>query len=165
MNVGFGTVAVQCAVSFLGICTSNFRYSVFTAAEGKTDEDRIVGGYTAAENKPWVAKVFLKKFNSICGGTLINKRYNSLECFVYRTQTFLKMITSHNHRVDRVPSFFLQSSELGLPPPPVGECASPPLFVWGRWGTHSLGGKGVGESQFRRGDRQTLWYSWYICTL
>jgi hypothetical protein len=51
--------------------------SLFTVAEGKTDEDRIVGGYTAAENKPWVAKVFLKKFNSICGGTLINKRYNS----------------------------------------------------------------------------------------
>jgi hypothetical protein len=33
-----------------------------------------VGGYTAAENKPWVAKVFLIKYSSICGGSLINKR-------------------------------------------------------------------------------------------
>jgi hypothetical protein len=39
-----------------------------------TKEDRIVGGYTAAENKPWVVKVWLQKENSICGGTLINKR-------------------------------------------------------------------------------------------
>ena len=43
-----------------------------------TKEDRIVGGYTAAENKPWVVKVFLIKENSICGGTLINKRFHTI---------------------------------------------------------------------------------------
>ncbi len=29
MNVGIGTVAAQCAVPFLGIYVSNFRYSIF----------------------------------------------------------------------------------------------------------------------------------------
>ncbi len=47
---------------------------------------------------------------------------------------------------------FLQSSELGLPhPSPAGECAPPPFDSWGGGGTLACR-KGVGESQFRRGD-------------
>ncbi len=57
------------------------------------------------------------------------------------------------HRVGRVLSLFLQSSELGLPQPltHAGERAPPPPLVPG-WGAHSLAREGVGESQFQGGD-------------
>ncbi len=56
---------------------------------------------------------------------------------------------------------FLQSSELGLPhPSPAGECALPPL-VRGVRGTLACG-KGVGESQFRRGDIHCGTLSTYV---
>merc|ERR1719315_664518 len=38
-----------------------------------SDDDRIVGGYSVAENKPWVARVWV--IENWCGGSLINKRY------------------------------------------------------------------------------------------
>ena len=47
------------------------------AAEKKKEEERIVGGYTPKNNKPWAVRLIIfpgvKDF--ICGGTLINKRY------------------------------------------------------------------------------------------
>jgi hypothetical protein len=41
---------------------------------------------------------------------------------------------------------------IGNPPPPHSQASVPTLFGSGE-GTHSLSGEGVGESQFRRGDR------------
>jgi hypothetical protein len=53
---------------------------------------------------------------------------------------------------------------IGTAPSPPGECGPPPL--WFRGEAHSLGGEGVGESQFRRVDvhcgtlyKCTLWNS------
>jgi len=40
-----------------------------------SDDDRIVGGYSVSENKPWVARVWVNKIDNLCGGSLINKRY------------------------------------------------------------------------------------------
>jgi len=43
---------------------------------GTTDEeDRIVGGYTTTQNKPWAVKVWMNPSEFLCGGSLINKRY------------------------------------------------------------------------------------------
>jgi len=39
------------------------------------DDDRIVGGYTADSNKPWIAKLWLVKGEFLCGSSIINKRY------------------------------------------------------------------------------------------
>merc|ERR1719204_785911 len=36
---------------------------------------RIVGGYSASSNKPWMARLVGKQHYTSCGGTLINKRY------------------------------------------------------------------------------------------
>jgi hypothetical protein len=61
---------------------------------------------------------------------------------------------------NRVDKLFLQSSELGLPPPPHTHgrvCTVYPPFGSGGGGAHSLAGKGVGESQLGRGG-QTLWH-------
>jgi hypothetical protein len=58
---------------------------------------------------------------------------------------------TERHRVDRVLSFFSSRRNWDFPNPlPAGEYASPPLVPGG--GAHSLARKGVGESQFRRGD-------------
>ena len=38
------------------------------------DDDRIVGGYTADSNKPWIAKLWLVKGEFLCGSSIINKR-------------------------------------------------------------------------------------------
>ncbi len=60
----------------------------------------------------------------------------------------------------QIDKLFLPSSELGLLQPlPAGECAVHPPFPPGGGGSHSLGGKGAGESKFRRGDVHcgTLW--------
>merc|ERR1711936_1512569 len=40
-----------------------------------TANDRIVNGYTVKKNKPWVARIWFKKKELLCGGSLINKRY------------------------------------------------------------------------------------------
>ena len=40
-----------------------------------SDTDRIVNGYTVKKNKPWVARIWFKKKQLLCGGSLINKRY------------------------------------------------------------------------------------------
>ena len=40
-----------------------------------TAKDRIVNGYTVKKNKPWVARIWFKKKELLCGGSLINKRY------------------------------------------------------------------------------------------
>ena len=37
--------------------------------------DRIVGGYDTRENKPWAARIWLNAIDSLCGGSLINKRF------------------------------------------------------------------------------------------
>jgi hypothetical protein len=52
---------------------------------------------------------------------------------------------------------------IGTPPNPHPQASvpSPPLVPGG--GAHLLAREGVGESQFRRGDRH--WYSIYMCTL
>ncbi len=57
---------------------------------------------------------------------------------------------------------FLQSSELEPPPTssPAGECVPP----FGSGGTHSLGGDGMGGSQFGRGDRLCSTLGIYVCT-
>ncbi len=60
---------------------------------------------------------------------------------------------------------FLQSLELGLPHPHDrrgGECALPPLILWGR-GALACGRGGGWVPISTRGH--TLWYSMYICTL
>ena len=36
---------------------------------------RIVGGYDVSKNKPWIAKLWLIRFEMLCGSTIINKRY------------------------------------------------------------------------------------------
>ena len=41
----------------------------------KKQHDRIVGGYDTQQNKPWAARVWLNPIDSLCGGSLINKRY------------------------------------------------------------------------------------------
>ena len=41
----------------------------------RDNDDRIVGGYAAAQNKPWVARIWINPKELLCGGTLINKRY------------------------------------------------------------------------------------------
>jgi len=41
---------------------------------GLDDDDRIVGGYEAEKNKPWVAKLWVKG-EFYCGASIINKRY------------------------------------------------------------------------------------------
>merc|ERR1719447_1875157 len=45
------------------------------AYSGRKSDDRIVGGYSASNNKPWIVKLMGKKKAFSCGGTLINKRY------------------------------------------------------------------------------------------
>ncbi len=62
---------------------------------------------------------------------------------------------------------YLQSSELGLPQPLTRRRVCPPRF--GSWGeAHSLARKGVGDSQFRRGDIHctvhcgTLYYKYFL---
>ena len=40
-----------------------------------SNDDRIVGGYSVSENKPWVARLWMNPKKSLCGGSLINKRY------------------------------------------------------------------------------------------
>ena len=40
-----------------------------------SNDDRIVGGYSVSENKPWVARLWIKEGAGMCGGSLINKRY------------------------------------------------------------------------------------------
>merc|ERR1712042_291992 len=40
-----------------------------------SEEDRIVGGYTTTQNKPWAVKVWMNPIEFLCGGSLINKRY------------------------------------------------------------------------------------------
>ena len=40
-----------------------------------TDAYRIVGGYTAKKNKPWIAKLWIVQ-HMICGASLINSRYD-----------------------------------------------------------------------------------------
>jgi len=45
------------------------------AIPGTGADQRIVGGYSASENKPWIVKIMGKKKVMSCGGTLINKRY------------------------------------------------------------------------------------------
>ena len=38
--------------------------------------ERIVNGYSTEMNKPWVARIWLKKpYEQLCGGSLINQRY------------------------------------------------------------------------------------------
>merc|ERR1712002_578307 len=46
-------------------------------AEGddEDEDDRIVGGYSAQQNKPWAAKLWDIELQNICGASLINKRY------------------------------------------------------------------------------------------
>jgi hypothetical protein len=69
------------------------------------------------------------------------------------------------HRVGRVLSFFSSRQNWDSPNPlPAGESAPPPLIP--RGGAHSLARKGVGESQFRRGDIHcgTL-YMYVLCAL
>jgi len=41
----------------------------------KRSDDRIVGGYSVSENRPWVAGIWQNSIDSIGGGSLINKRY------------------------------------------------------------------------------------------
>jgi hypothetical protein len=75
------------------------------------------------------------------------------------------------HRVDRVLSFFSSRPNWDPPPSPAGDC--PPL--WFRDGvhsdtndvdvTHSLAGEGFGCGVPIRTRGQTLWYSWYMCSL
>jgi hypothetical protein len=48
---------------------------------------------------------------------------------------------------------FLQSSELGLPPPPEPQASVFPHPLLRGARAHSLAGEGLGESQFRRGER------------
>jgi hypothetical protein len=58
------------------------------------------------------------------------------------------------HRVDRVLSFHLQSSELGLPHPLARRRVCPPWFRGE--GTLACGrGEGAGGFQFQRGDRHS----------
>ena len=38
-------------------------------------DDRIVNGYSVKKNKPWVARIWFKEKQLLCGGSLINKRY------------------------------------------------------------------------------------------
>jgi len=45
------------------------------AKSGRKSDPRIVGGYSASLNKPWIVKLMGKKQQFSCGGTLINKRY------------------------------------------------------------------------------------------
>jgi len=40
-----------------------------------SDDDRIVGGYTVSQNKPWIARIWVNPKDLLCGGSLINKRY------------------------------------------------------------------------------------------
>ena len=40
-----------------------------------SDDDRIVGGYTVSQNKPWIARIWVNRKDLLCGGSLINKRY------------------------------------------------------------------------------------------
>ena len=42
------------------------------------DDDRIVGGYEAEKNKPWVAKLWVKG-EFYCGASIINKRHSEKE--------------------------------------------------------------------------------------
>ena len=41
----------------------------------KKAHDRIVGGYDTQQNKPWAARIWINPVESLCGGSLINKRY------------------------------------------------------------------------------------------
>ena len=41
----------------------------------RSADDKIVGGYEASRNKPWVAKIWINSIDFVCGGSLINKRY------------------------------------------------------------------------------------------
>ncbi len=70
-------------------------------------------------------------------------------------------VTGRNHRVGRVLGLFstrrnrdspiLSAAGESAPDPLIrGECAPPPFGL--RGGAHSLGGEGLGESQFRRRD-------------
>merc|ERR1719309_1376875 len=45
------------------------------STQDEDDDDRIVGGYDVKQNKPWVARVWLYKFEFLCGGALLNKRF------------------------------------------------------------------------------------------
>jgi hypothetical protein len=72
-----------------------------------------------------------------------------------------------NHIVDGAISFFLQSSELGLPHPltrrrVLSELSPPPLW-WGG-GAHSHAGEGVGGPNSNEGtDTMVLWVPlWYL---
>jgi hypothetical protein len=63
-----------------------------------------------------------------------------------------------NHRVGRVQSFFLRSSELGLPQPLTRRRVCPPPSGSGGRGTLA-GKRGVGgESQFRRGTYTVVFF-------
>jgi len=42
--------------------------------DNEEDYDRIVAGHDVSENKPWMARIWMKD-EFLCGGTLINKRY------------------------------------------------------------------------------------------
>ena len=41
----------------------------------KKEHDRIVGGYSTKQNKPWLARIWINPLAALCGGSLINKRY------------------------------------------------------------------------------------------
>ena len=43
--------------------------------EKEKDEERIVGGYTAKQKKPWAVRLWIMPGDLLCGGSLINKRY------------------------------------------------------------------------------------------
>ncbi len=51
------------------------------------------------------------------------------------------------------------------PPPLIQESVYPPPHWFRGWGAHSLPGEGVEETQFGRGDEQTLWFFKYMRTL
>ena len=63
----FSLARQPCPCSTVGRDTGHARF--------KRSDDRIVGGYSAKENKPWVARIVISDASYICGGSLINRRY------------------------------------------------------------------------------------------
>ena len=77
----------------------------------------------------------------------------------FEKQLLILKIASKAHRVDRVLGFFSSRPNWDSPTPsPAGECVPLTLGSVGGGGYALVCGRGLGESQFRRGDR-------HCCTL